>query len=63
VADDDDRLAAPCRSLAHVERRRARREPLVDLRLAEPECLGGLARPEQRAGDDGVGGEPLVSQL
>jgi len=62
MADDDDRLSAPGRCGAHVVRRRAGREPLVDLRLAETERGSGLARPEQRARDDRVGREAVAPQ-
>ena len=60
VADDDDRLAAAARRVADVVRRRARREPLVDLRLAEAERGRGLARAQQRARDDRVRLEALA---
>ncbi len=61
VADDDHRLAAAHRGIAQVEGRRAGREPLVDLGLAEAQRLRGLARPQQRARDDRVSREALLA--
>ena len=63
VADDDHRLAAAHRGIAQVEGRRAGREPLVDLGLAQAQRLRGLARPQQRARDDCVSHEPLLAEL
>lgn len=63
VADDDDRLAPSGCGGAHVVRRRARREPFVDLRLSEPERGSGLARAQQRARDDRVRSEAVAPQL
>ena len=62
VADEEDDIAAAERGLAHVARRRAGREPLVYLRLAEPERGGGLPRAEQRARDHRIGRDAAIAQ-
>jgi hypothetical protein len=55
MPDEEDRLAPAERRLPDVARRGARREPVVDLRCAEPESLRRLACAEQGARHDRVG--------
>lgn len=62
VADDDDRRTVSVRSRPHVVGCRTGREPLVDLRLAEPERARCLAGAEQRAADHGIRRDPLGTQ-
>lgn len=67
MGDDDHRLAAALCGVPDVRRRGAGCEPLVDCGVAEPqrggEDRGGLERPQQRAGHDGIGLDALVAQL
>ncbi len=59
VADDDHGLSAPGDGGQDVLGRRARRERLFGLGLAETELLRCLARTQKRAGEDRVGIEPV----
>ena len=62
VADDDDGVAVPVRRLADLLGGRARREALVDLRVAEAERRRRLPRAQERAREDGVGCDARVAQ-
>jgi trans-2,3-dihydro-3-hydroxyanthranilate isomerase len=62
VADDDDGVAAARCGFADLLGRRTRREPLVDLGVAEAERRGRLAGADQRAREDGVGLHALGAQ-
>ena len=62
MADDDDGVASQERGLAHVERCRPGRKPLVDLRLTEPERRRRLSRAQQGARDHRVGREALGAE-
>ena len=63
VADKDDGGAEPVRRLAELLGQRARREAVIDLRVAEAERGRCLPRAEERAREDGVRRDARVAQL